>query len=500
MPVLDRPLIIWFALLYFAVVFVIGAWALRKTRDLKDFFIAGQRIGLLVTALATTSAAFSGFVFLGGPGLTYRIGVSSFFICSSVSFTAGLLCWNLAKRLRLLAETRPILTVPDVLQCRYASRSTAGLGALAILLGTIGYLGAQFLALGRLIEAVFATSGSLGEWSLATATAIGLVVILLYSVMGGMIAGVYTDVFQGLLMVVAAAAVFWTALQAGGGFQTIVSSIEGSDGFGRAFLEPFGTVPAATALGFFFVFSVGTLGQPHMLHKFFMLDDPRKLKWMPLAVSGSQTLCILLWVGLGLAVPALVAQGKLAPLTIPDQAAPRFLLAFGPDWLTGMVLAAILSAIMSTADSFVNIGAAVLVRDLPKALGKSPARSLRSARWAVVGIAVVSALAGYFYDDLIALLGTFAFGTFAAGLVPALAIGLNWQRVTPAAASASIIVGAGSNLLLEVANRTSLFGALFARGALPSAIALALSVLTLFFVTWGRNSATQQLNYSASRQ
>ena len=460
----------------------IGVWAFRRTRDARDFFIAGQRIGLTVTALATMSAAFSGFVFLGGPGLTYRIGVASLFIVVPVGFTAALLCWVLAKRLRLLAGVREIYTVPDVVQARFGSRAATALSALAIVAGTVGYLGAQLLALGRVIEAVFGTRQLLGPWSLVVAMAVGLLVVLFYSTAGGMVAGVYTDLFQGSLMVVAASAVFVYALRAGGGFDAITAAIAGSDRFGPAFLDPLGTVPAATALGFFFVFGVGTLGQPQMLHKFFMLDDPRKLRWMPLALGGTQILCLLIWLGVGLAVPALVAQGKLAPLASPDDAAPRFLLAFTPEALAGLVFAGILAAIMSTADSFVNLGAAALVRDLPRALGRRVADELRWGRAASIALTLAAAVLAYLYDDLIALLGTFAFGTFAAALTPALAVGLNWRRVPAAAATASIAVGTGLNVGLELLGRTAL-PPLLPAGVLPSAVALAASFTVLFAIT-----------------
>ena len=80
MPVLNKPIIIITALIYLSIVVAIGIWAVRRTRSAKDFFIAGQGIGVLVTALATMSAAFSGFLFIGGPGLTYRLGLSSLFI------------------------------------------------------------------------------------------------------------------------------------------------------------------------------------------------------------------------------------------------------------------------------------------------------------------------------------------------------------------------------------------------------------------------------------
>ncbi len=489
MPVLDKPMIMVTALLYLAVVTVIGIYAARRTRTVRDFFIAGQGIGLLVTGLATMSAAFSGFVFIGGPGLTYRMGLASLFICIPVSFTAGLLCWVVAKRLRLLAEVRDVLTVPDAIWVRYKSRRTSGLAAVAVVVGTIGYLGAQLLAMGVMIESIFGTRALLGDASLPVAMAAGLVVVLAYAVGGGMVAGVYTDVFQGALMVVAAAAVFYYAMASGDGLEAIASSIANSEAFGPAFLDPLGNVPVFTAFGFFFVFAVGNLGQPHMLHKFYMLDDPRKLKWLPLVVGTAQAMCVLIWLGIGLAIPALVAKGQVQALDNPDTASTTFLLGFAPELLAGLVFAGILAAIMSTADSFVNIAAAALVRDLPRALGRRVSNELFWSRIAVVGVALVAAVFALSYGDLIALLGTFAFGTFGAALAPVIAVGLNWKRVTATAASASIATGMGLNLALEFLAKQSFFPALpkptfLAAGVLPTAVSLAASFAVLMLLSW----------------
>jgi Na+/proline symporter len=486
-PILDRPVIILFSLVYFLAVTALGLWALRRTRSARDFWVAGQDLGVFVTGLATMAAAFSGFVFLGGPGLTYRIGLSSLFVNLSIGFTPTLLAWTLAKRLRLLAEVREVYTIPDAVLARYGSRTASGAAAVAILVGTIGYLGAQLLALGTLIEAVLGLRASLGEWGLAAAVAIGLAVLLFYSVAGGMVAGIYTDVFQGALMVLAAVAVFAYAIAAGGGWGAVVHSIAASPRFGRQFLEPLGDTPAPTALGFFFVFGIGVLGQPHMLHKFYMIRDPRRLKWLPLILGSSQVLCLLIWLGLGLAVPALVAQGKLAPLARPDDAAPAFLLGFAPEPLAGFAVAAILAAIMSTADSFMSLGAAVLVRDLPRAFGRKVSDELLWGRIATIGVTLAAAVLALLYDDLIALLGTFAFGTFGAALAPALAVGLNWKRVTAAAATASIAIGTGLNLALEFLARQTFFPSLpkppLPPGALPTAVSLAASFTVLLAVT-----------------
>jgi len=355
--------------------------------------------------------------------------------------------------------------------CRYGSRAASGSAAFAVLVGTVGYLGVQLLALGTILDAV------LGLHSFALGVALGTAVILFYSTAGGMVAGVWTDVFQGALMLVAAVAVFVYAMKAGGGLGTIAHSIAGSERFGREFLRPFGKVPPLMPMGFFFVFGVGVLGQPHMLNKFLMIRDPRRLRWLPLVLGGSQVLCLLIWLGLGLAVPALVAQGRLAPLARPDDAAPAFLLHFTPPLLAGIAVAAILAAIMSTADSFTNLGAAALVRDLPRAFGRRIEDELLWGRIATVAVTLASAALALSYGNLIALLGTFAFGTFGAGLAPALAVGLNWRRVTATAATASILTGTILNLALEILKPP------LPPGALPAAVSLAASFTVLLAVT-----------------
>lgn len=487
MPLAERPLIAVAALVYLLITLAIGAWSVRRTKSPRDFWIAGQSLGVLVTGLVTMASAFSGFVFLGGPGLTYRIGLTSLFINLPIGFTSVLLGWTVAKRLRLLAEVREVYTIPDAILCRFGSRTASGWAAAAILVGTVGYLGTQLLALGRLLEAVLGLRDLAGGWSLAAGVAIGLAVLLFYSVAGGMVAGVYTDVFQGTLMILAACAVFGYAMDAGGGLGTIASSIAGSERFGRAFLEPFGETPVLTALGFWFVFGVGVLGQPHMLHKLFMLRDPRRLKWLPVTLGVSQILCLLIWFGVGIAVPALVAQGRMPPLEQPDDAAPLFLLRFAPDAVTGLAMAGILAAIMSTADSFMNIGSAALVRDLPRAFGRRTRDELLWGRIATVGVTLAAAGLAFLYDDLIALLGTFSFGTLAAALAPALAVGLNWKRVPASAATASIAVGTVLNLVLEFLGRQAFFPSWpkppLPPGSLPTAVSLAASFAVLLTVT-----------------
>jgi Na+/proline symporter len=139
---------------------------------------------------------------------------------------------------------------------------------------------------------------------------------------------------------------------------------------------------------------------------------------------------------------ALVLSGRVPALESPDAAAPFFLQHFAHPALAGVVFAGLFAAIMSTADSFLNIGAAALVHDIPLACrGRPPRRELGWARAATLLLALAAALLALWSGDLVALLGLAAWGTFAAALVPAAAIGLNWKRAHPAAANASILFG-----------------------------------------------------------
>jgi Na+/proline symporter len=481
MPLLERPLVMATAVLYLVAVQLVGLWAARRTHTAREFFIAGQRAGVLVTGFAAMASAFSGFVFLGGPGLSYHLGLSSLWIVLPAGYTAHLLAWVVGRRLRLLAAVREIYTVPDAVACRFDSPVATGLAALAIAFGSVAYLGAQLLALAVLLQSIFALD------SLGVALLLGLLVLLGYSVAGGMMAGVYTEVLQGAVMLLAAIAIFWQALHSAGGWRTMVGSIAASPAFGQSFLEPLGGVTAAAAFGLFFVFGVGVLGQPHVLHKFYMLDDPRKLRFLPLVLGWSQVLCLTIWLGVGLAVPALVAQGKMSALARPDEAAPQFLLQHAPQALAGLTFAGVLAAIMSTANALMNIGAAALVRDLPRALGRPLARELGWARAAVLLITAAAASLALVHGEMIALLGTFAFGTFAAALAPTLAVGLNWSRVGKSAAIASMATGLVLNLALEASSRSA--GLALPPGVPPAALSLAASFAVLFAVTWMRRAA-----------
>lgn len=472
LPPMTQPAIVAIAVVYFVVVAGIGVWATRRTRTASDFFVAGHGIGLLALTLAAMSATLSGFAFIGGPGLLYSVGLGAMFIILPASLTNAMGAWVLAKRMRLLAEVRPVITVPDAIGARYRSPLAQGLSGTSILIAVVGYMATNILALGIVIDAIFGIGLGWGVW-------VGTAVVLGYSVAGGILAGIYADVFQGSLMGVASVLVFVFVLDAGGGLGEISRTILAED---PGFLEPWGHLGPLAAISFFFVFGLGSLGQPHVVHKFYMLRDPRRLKWYPLLVTIAVILSTLLYFGVGVAVKALATGGEMAPLASPDEATPLFLLHYTPVVLAGIVFSSVAAAIMSTVNSFMNIGAAAVTHDLPVSLGRKVEDELFWGRVATVAISLAAALTAQFSGALVAFLGIFGWGLFASTLVPALAIGLNWEGATRAGAVASIGTGLAVTLVLET---MSFFGAFtLPEGISVSALSLVLSIGVFLGVSW----------------
>lgn len=462
--------------LYMLLCIGVGVWAMKRTHSTQDFFMASRSLGFLVAGVAVFSSTMSGFGFVGGPGIVYKMGTSSFYMILCVAISASLSNFLLAKRLRMIAELRETVSLPDAVGARYGSASCRFLTAVAILLGVMVYLGTQILAMGTVLQEILQSFSRFQSVPLWVCMTISCGVLVFYCVTGGIIASVYTDLVQGLIMVVASIIVFITAiLVVDGGFAGMSRTIHADD---PETIGPWGTLGMMGCLSWYFVFTIGACGQPHVITKLMMthrISDARAIA--PLTVVG-YSLTALLWIGIGLTMRALVLQGNHAPLEKADAAAPQFLQYYAYPIVAGVVFAGLFAAIMSTADSFLNIGAAAVVHDIPRALrGRSLNNELLWARIATVVIAVAAAVYALFSGELVALLGKLGWSTFAAAIVPVVAIGFNWKRATATAANAAIISSLVINFGLE------LFKVRIPHGIDPGAIALLVSLLLFFGIS-----------------
>jgi len=434
---------------------------MRRTHNTSDFFIAGRGLGPIVVALALFSSTLSGFGFVGGPGLVYSVGVTSFWmvVISSTGYAVGF--FLVAKRIRMIAELRDCISLPDVVAARYGSQSVRFLIAITIVLGVMGYLATQILAMAVVMQAILAGTETFAEVGLVTCVVISSAVLIFYCVTGGIIASVYTDVVQGAIMIIAGALILFTAMSVfDGGMQEASSIILADD---AEAIMPYGAAGIMASLGWFFVFGLGLAGQPHIITKMMMnknMSDNRTI--LPMSLFG-YAMAALLWISIGIIMRAAVIDGVVDPLALPDDAASMFLTVFANPLLAGVVFAGLFAAIMSTSDAFLNIGTAAIIHDIPRAIG---GRSIRNelfwARVVTVLLAIVAAsfaLYSHFRDaTLVAILGAFGWGTFAASIFPVVAVGLNWKGATVPGAITAIIAALLINFVTQLGGYTLPYG------------------------------------------
>ncbi len=434
---------------YMGLCIWVGIWAMRRTKSAGDFFVAGRGLGPIVVSLAVFSSTLSGFGFVGGPGLVYATGLSSIWmaVCSALGYATGF--YLIAKRIRMIAEVRDTMSLPDVVYARYGSETARLLTAGTILLGVLGYLATQILAMALVLQSILSATATFADISLLACVVVSSAVLIFYCVTGGIVASVYTDLVQGIVMIIAGALVVVTAAQVfDGGFAEATGIMLEKDGED---IMPFGTLGVMASLSWYFLFGLGLAGQPHVATKMMMnrnLSDNRLI--LPVTVLG-YVIAAMLWVSVGVIMRALVLGDMQAPLGLADDAAPAFLSTYAHPLLAGIVFAGLFAAIMSTADGFLNIGAAAVTHDIPRAIrGRPLDNELFWARAATIGLSVLAAGFALMSDQLVALLGAFGWGTFAAALVPVVVLGLNWKQASARAAIAAVSVSLLINFAIQL--------------------------------------------------
>ncbi len=460
---------------YMLTCIAIGLWAMRRTHSTHDFFMAGRNLGFIVTGVAIFSSIMSGFGFVGGPGLMYTMGLSSIWILIGTPAGIAMAFYLLAKKSRMVAEIRQSMSIPDLAFARYNSPTVRLLVAISILFGVVAYLGVQIKAMAYVLKEIFVNNEIWGHDSMLFCVVISSAVLVFYCVTGGIIASVYTDLFQGIVMVAIAVTIFFSAFgELDGGITACIESVFNDDSESAG---PWGAFGMFGCLSWFFLFGVGVVGQPHVISKMMMskkVEDARHM--LPFTLTG-YTLTALLWISIGLVMRALVLNGEHPELAKADDAAAEFLYSFASPLLAGLTFAGLFAAIMSTADGFLNIGAAAIVHDIPHAIkGKSINRELLWARIATVGLAV---LAGWFAlatPDLVGILGVYGWGVFASAMAPAVGIGMNWKRATRKAAIISITLSMAINFIAMLIQLST--GAKLGYGVAPGAIALGVSLIS----------------------
>ncbi len=424
---------------YLVFVWWIGWIAYRRTQDLADFILGGQRLGSGVAALSASASDMSGWLLLGLPGLAYTAGLGSVWLAGGLLLGTWLNWRLVAKRLRILGNAYGgALTLPEYLANRFAEIAIPLrlLSAALVLVFFSIYTASGLVAGGKLFASVFALPYPL-------AVGLTLLSILVYTAIGGFLAVSWTDVFQGLLMALALVLVPLIAWVQLGGVEPILARLYTSapqlltpwyDGQGQTFGLLGILSLAAWGLGYF--------GQPHILARFQAISGPEQI--------GAARRIAVAWVALtltGAVLTGLAGVLLIAPPLPPESRETVFIVLvnqlFHP-LLAGILLASILAAIMSTADSQLLVCSSTFTQDLYHTLARRQASQtelVRTGRLAVVGVSMIAFTIALDPDSMVLDLVAYAWAGFGAAFGPTLVLSLYWPGMSGYGALAGVLVG-----------------------------------------------------------
>ena len=420
---------------YLVAMLALGVAAYRFTDNFKDYILGGRQLGRWVTALSAGASDMSGWLMLGLPGAVYLYGLNQIWI--AIGLVAGALFnWRfIARRLRRYTEAAgDALTLPDYFENRFDDRSRVlrVASAFVILIFFTIYTSAGLVSGAILFEQVF---GLDYHWALA----IGAVSILGYTAIGGFLGVCWTDTVQGVMMFFALLIVPAVAMSAMGGLALATGSAV--DAGPAGVLDAFHDVSLVGAISLM-AWGLGYFGQPHILARFMAIRDERSIPgaqligmtWMVLALYGA--------VATGLAG---IGYFAAAPLSNPETVFLALSQALFSPAVAGVLLAAVLAAVMSTVSSQLLVSSSVIAEDFWKRLFRPRAEApelLKVGRGSVVLISAAAILLALDRDSTVLSLVAYAWAGFGAAFGPVVILSLFWGRMTRNGALAGMIAGA----------------------------------------------------------
>ncbi len=428
---------------YMALLLALGALAGRRTRSPVEFFLAGRSLGAWVTGVSSTASSESGWVVLGAVGMAYTQGVGALWFAPGCLMGYWVNLYFLAPRLRRLAADSGALTLPDCLVALFGDRGhlLRASSSLVVLVCLAGYLAAQMTATGKAMQAVVGLEYQHGIW-------LGGAIIVLYTLVGGFRAVSWTDLLQGLIMVFALVLMPLLALAAAGGYGPVLDGLAEVDPAlvsvtaGKGGFALFGFLIGLVGIG------LGYPGQPHVITRYMAAASEEKIRQTQLI---GMVWGVLVFYGAGL----LGLAGRLAMpgLDDPEQLFPLLARQLLPPLLAGLMLAAVLSAIMSTVSSQLLVAASTVSRDLLEGVfrvARSGRASVLAGRLSVLGLGIAAMLVASGDVRAVFWFVLFAWSGLGAAFGPVLLLGLFTRRLERVGAAAGIATGFGVTVVWKL--------------------------------------------------
>ncbi|HOK57787.1 MAG TPA: sodium:solute symporter family protein [Methanothrix sp.] len=437
--------------LYLVGLLAIGAWASRKIRSSEDFIVAGRNLGFWLLTLMIVASICSGMTILGTSGLGYIGGWPTIWEQIFVPLSAAFVILVYGTKLHAISERMGYITIQDYLAQRfYSQRGLRGLSAVAGILVSLIYLVGQYVAISMVLSWML-------KISYTDALLIGAIIVMIYTIMGGLYAIAWVSLVQGLLIIIGVLAVSPFIIQSAGGLTHVNNVLAGIDpNYVRIWYPqmhpPYAKYAFMTPMylvSFFFLLTFGLASAPHVINNVLSARSQKFFKWSPLAAFVLYLIVMYLVKISGFASRVMVEEGMIAlPTNVSNAQDYAFVVAamhIFPNIAGPLVAVIVLSAVMSTTDRLMLTIGSYVGWDIYKMFfnKKASDRSITLvSRIAIVfSVILTLILAWRKPPELLAFLIWMGIGIMLATFVVPILAGLYWRRATREGALASMSLG-----------------------------------------------------------
>ena len=479
---------------YMALVLGIGIWCSKKNKTTDDFYLGGRKLGPLVTAMSAEASDMSSWLLMGLPGVAYLTGSAEAF-WTAVGLAIGTYVnWLIvAKRIRLYTQKTHSATIPEFFSNRFRDKSNAIMivSALVIIVFFVPYTASGFSACGKLFSSLF---GFDYFWSMV----ISAVVIVAYTTVGGFLAASTTDFVQSIIMTIALITVLGFGTSVAGGFGAVMEnarsmgdylSLTSTLNVATGEIGDFGPLAIASTLAW----GLGYFGMPHILLRFMAIEDAKKLKLSRRIASIWVVISMGIAILIGIVGYGMTKAGAVKLLDLPETAETiiveiaNLLSKNGAlaALLAGVILAGILAATMSTADSQLLAAASSVSQNIIAPCAKkkfSVKTDMLIARITVIAISAVAIVIASAPDASVFRIVSFAWAGFGAAFGPVVLFALFWKRTTLAGALSGMITG-GAVVFIWKYGIAKLGGAFAIYELLPAFLAACIVIVVVSLLT-----------------
>lgn len=440
-------------IVYLLFVLAIGVYYTKKNNNVSDFYLGGRQLGPFVTAMSAEASDMSSWLLMGLPGLAYLSGIADA-SWTGIGLALGTyINWLIvAKRIRVYTHHIDAITIPEFFSKRYHDKKNIlnAISAVMIIIFFIPYTASGFSACGKLFASLFGVD-------YLTAMLVSAVVIVGYTALGGFLAASTTDLIQSIVMTLALIVVLGYAVTCAGGFDAVISGAKELPGyldFSHTFNAETGTAENYGLLSklSMLAWGLGYFGMPHILLRFMAIGDKEKVKLSRRVATVWVIISLFVAVFIGIAGHGMTQAGVLETLegsaseTIIVRIASLISRHGAISAITaGVILAGILAATMSTADSQLLAASSSVSQNLFRdflGLNISEKGSMLIARITVLAVAVIAVCLASNPDSSIFEIVSFAWAGFGATFGPVVLCALFWKRSTKEGAFAGMVIGA----------------------------------------------------------